>query len=157
MNPKIKSPRRLVPLISRFRKKRKKIVFTNGCFDILHIGHIRYLTRARALGDMLVIGLNTDKSVRALKGAGRPLVPEKERAEILSALECVDFVTFFSESTPERLIRAVRPDVLVKGGDWKKEKIAGAAFVESSGGKVFSLPFVPGHSTTEFLVKIKRL
>ncbi|MBI3252184.1 MAG: D-glycero-beta-D-manno-heptose 1-phosphate adenylyltransferase [Candidatus Omnitrophica bacterium] len=156
MDSKIKSPQKLSRLLSRLRKKRKKIVFTNGCFDLLHVGHIRYLRRARALGDLLVIGLNTDKSVRALKGSGRPLTAQGDRAEILSALACVDFVTFFPEKTPERLIRALRPDILVKGGDWKKERIAGGRFVESYGGKVRSLPFIPGRSTTGLLDKIKK-
>lgn len=157
MTPKLKTFRRLVSLVSRDKKSGKKIVFTNGCFDILHVGHVRTLKKARALGDVLVVGLNSDRSVRQLKGAGRPLVGERERAEVLSALACVDHVILFSENTPERLIRTLRPDILVKGGDWKKEMIAGGRFVESYGGKVRPLNFVKGFSTTAFIQKVKRL
>lgn len=135
----------------------KKVVFTNGCFDILHKGHVAYLQKAKKLGDVLVVGMNSNASVRRLKGSDRPVNSEKDRAFVLSALGCVDKVVIFSEDTPERLIRALRPDVLVKGGDWKKEDVIGAPFVESYGGKVRILPFVKGFSTTGLLEKIQKL
>ena len=153
--PKLKTVKELMPLLSRLKKHKKKIVFTNGCFDILHVGHVRYLSRSKSLGHVLVIGLNTDLSVRAVKGPQRPVTPQKERAEVLSALSAVDFLVFFSEPTPLRLIQAIRPDFLVKGGDWKKKDIVGSAFVESYGGKELSLPYVKGFSTTALLEKIK--
>ena len=147
----------LLSLLKKKKKSGKKIVFTNGCFDILHAGHVRYLRRAKRLGDILIVGLNSDASVRKLKGQNRPVVSQKERAEVLSALRCVDHVIIFNEATPLKLIQAVRPDMLVKGGDWKKENIVGASFVESYGGKVKSLPFVKGYSTSLLLSKIKDL
>lgn len=152
---KIRTKAALLGALAALRGKNKKIVFTNGCFDLLHVGHVRYLARARSLGDALVVGLNADRSVRKLKGPGRPLTPQRERAEILASLAAVDFVTIFSESTPEKLIRAVKPDILVKGGDWKKEDIVGSGFVESRGGKAMSLATVPGKSTTRLIKKIK--
>lgn len=132
----------------------RKVVFTNGCFDLLHVGHVTYLQQARALGDLLVVALNSDSSVRKLKGVTRPLQSEEDRAKIMAALGCVDFVTVFSEETPESLIRLVKPDVLVKGGDWKVENIVGGPFVQSYGGSVTSLPFVPGRSTSKIVEKI---
>jgi len=138
------------------RREGRKVVFTNGCFDILHVGHVRYLQEARAQGDLLVVGLNTDESVRRLKGPERPIQSESARTEIMAALGCVDFVTLFGEETPELLIREIRPDVLVKGGVWPVEKIAGAPFVQSYGGAVRSLRFVDGFSTTSIVDKIKR-
>lgn len=153
---KIRTKAALLGALAALRGKNKKIVFTNGCFDLLHVGHVRYLARARSLGDALVVGLNADRSVRKLKGPGRPLTPQRERAEILASLAAVDFVTIFSESTPEKLIRAVKPDILVKGGDWKKEDIVGSGFVESCGGKAMSLAYVPGKSTTRLIKKIKK-
>jgi D-beta-D-heptose 7-phosphate kinase/D-beta-D-heptose 1-phosphate adenosyltransferase len=132
----------------------RTVVFTNGCFDLLHVGHVRYLQEARALGDVLVVGLNSDNSVKRLKGPGRPLQNENDRIEILAALQCVDFATLFDEDTPEQLIQRVRPDVLVKGGDWAVEKIVGGAFVQSYGGKVKTLQFVEGHSTTRLIEKM---
>ena len=137
--------------------KRKKIVFTNGCFDILHKGHVSYLQKAKKLGDVLIVGMNTDASIRRLKGSGRPVNHEKDRAFVLSSLACVDRVVFFKENTPEKLIRKVRPDVLVKGGDWKKKDVVGASFVESYGGSVRLIPFVKGFSTTGILGKIQKL
>ena len=153
---KIKSLRSLLGVLSKERKSRRKIIFTNGCFDILHVGHVRYLRAAKRLGDRLVLGLNTDDSVKKLKGPGRPVNSERDRAEVLAALEAVDYVVLFSDPTPLRLIRAVRPDFLVKGGDWKKKDIVGSDFVESYGGKVKPLPFVEGFSTTRTLKKIKK-
>jgi D-beta-D-heptose 7-phosphate kinase/D-beta-D-heptose 1-phosphate adenosyltransferase len=134
----------------------KKIVFTNGCFDLLHVGHVRYLQEARNLGDLLVVGINTDASVKRLKGPTRPIQNENDRAEILAALGCVDFTVLFEEDTPENLIKQVRPDVLVKGGDWKIEQIAGGDFVKSIGGQVFSLKFVEGKSTTSLIEKSQK-
>jgi D-glycero-beta-D-manno-heptose 1-phosphate adenylyltransferase len=133
-----------------------KVVFTNGCFDILHVGHVRYLQQARELGDMLVIGLNTDQSVRRLKGPERPVQSEQARAEILAALAAVDYVVLFDEETPEQLIHEVRPDVLVKGGDYTIASIVGAPFVQSYGGKVQVLPFSDGFSTTSIISKMKK-
>src|SRR5512139_121028 len=127
-----------------------RIVFTNGCFDLIHTGHTRYLTQAKQLGDVLVVGLNSDSSVGRLK-PGRPLVPEDQRAEVLASLVMVDYVTIFSEETPYRLIAAIRPDVLVKGGDWKKEDIVGADLVP----EVHSLPYVEGISTTAIVDRIR--
>jgi len=133
----------------------KKVVFTNGCFDLLHVGHVRYLQQARELGDVLVVALNSDASVRRLKGPGRPLTPAKERAEILAALACVDFVTIFGAATPLRLIRALGPDLLVKGGDWPVERIVGRELVEAGGGKVLAIPFVTNRSTTALIARIR--
>ena len=147
----------LLPMLARLKKAGKKIVFTNGCFDILHLGHTRYLQEAHALGDVLVIGMNTDISVRKLKGPGRPVNLKKNRAEVLAALGCVDFVVFFSEPTPQKLIQAIKPDFLVKGGDWKIKDIVGAPFVSSYGGKVKTIPYVKGFSTTGLLKKIASL
>lgn len=147
-------------LVQRIQKDRKSIgpiVFTNGCFDILHVGHIRYLKEARALGGALVVGVNSDASVRKLKGPERPLQVEGDRAEVLSSLEAVSFVTIFDEETPLKLIEAVAPDILVKGGDWAPDKIVGSTFVLGRGGIVRSLPFVPGRSTSNVVEKIKRL
>jgi rfaE bifunctional protein nucleotidyltransferase chain/domain len=144
--------------ILRFgREKRngRRVVFTNGCFDILHPGHIRSLEQARELGDALIVGLNSDASVRQLKGAGRPVVPAQERAEILVALECVDAVVIFDDFTPREVIARLLPDVLVKGGDWAGNQIVGREEVEAAGGRVESAPVVPGFSTTEILRKIR--
>ena len=135
--------------VETLKAEGKKVVFTNGCFDILHVGHVRYLSEARALGDALVVGLNSDSSVRRLK-PGRPVNPEGHRAEVLAALGAVDFVTIFSEDTPYELIAAVKPDVLVKGGDWKKEDIVGSDLVP----EVYSLRFIDGVSTTSIISRI---
>ena len=132
----------------------KKIVFTNGCFDILHRGHVAYLEKARNLGDLLVVGLNSDKSVKKIKGSERPLNKEKDRAFVLVNLKSVDYVCLFDESTPAGLIRKLRPDLLVKGGDYRKEEIAGAKDVESRGGDIVILPFLKGYSTTGLIRKL---
>lgn len=142
------------PLIEELERRRRlgqRIVFTNGCFDLLHAGHVAYLEESRAQGDLLVVGLNSDGSVRALKGAGRPLNPATARAHVLAALQMVDYVTVFEEATPIDLIRAVRPDVLVKGADYPREAVVGAAFVESYGGRVHLATYCNGHSTTRLL------
>ena len=147
----------LNPLIrerERLRHEGKRLVFTNGCFDLLHPGHVRYLTEARTLGDALVVGLNSDRSVRLLKGEGRPILKESERAEVLAALEAVDYVVVFDEDTPQELIAQLLPDVLVKGGDWPLDQIVGRKEVEAAGGKVVSLPFVEGSSTSDIIEKI---
>lgn len=136
-------------------RKPPRVVFTNGCFDILHIGHARYLKDAKALGDILVVGLNSDRSVSSIKGPERPIQHENDRGELLSCLASVDFVTVFDEDTPLALIEAVQPDVLVKGGDWPVNSIVGSQFVLARGGEVKSLPFHPGHSTTKLLEKMK--
>ncbi len=146
-----------ISTIKELKATGKQIVFTNGCFDILHIGHTRYLTEARALGDVLVIGLNSDSSVAELKGQGRPVIPEAERKEMLLSLKMVDYVCIFSEKTPKELIEQISPDVLVKGGDWEVKDIVGSDHVLANGGKVKSLQFVKDHSTTGILDKIKTL
>ena len=149
---------RLADLKKKLKRRRgRTVVFTNGCFDLLHYGHVRYLEAAKRKGDVLIVGLNTDASVRRLKGRGRPVTPQKERAAVLAALACVDYVTLFNEDTPLRLIRAVRPDVLVKGGDWKRSRIVGASDVASYGGRVLRIPLVKGRSTTGLLKRLKTL
>jgi D-beta-D-heptose 7-phosphate kinase / D-beta-D-heptose 1-phosphate adenosyltransferase len=154
MKEKIKERKELLGIIKDLKAKAKRIVFTNGCFDLLHIGHVRYLEEARALGDVLVVGINSDASVRKLKGPQRPILPEQERAEILSGLACVDYVTLFDEIDPLNLITSLRPDVLVKGGDWTKEQIVGREEVEKSGGEVFLIPFVEKASTSNLIEMI---
>jgi rfaE bifunctional protein nucleotidyltransferase chain/domain len=141
----------------RMRREGKRVVFTNGCFDLLHSGHVRYLTEARGLGDALIVGLNSDRSVRALKGEGRPILNESERAEVLAALEAVDFVVVFDEDTPQELIARLLPDVLVKGGDWPLDQIVGREDVEATGGKVMSLPYVQNASTTDLIDRIQKI
>jgi rfaE bifunctional protein nucleotidyltransferase chain/domain len=148
----------LEEMIVRYgREKRngKRVVFTNGCFDLLHPGHIHSLEAARALGDFLIVGINSDESVRVLKGEGRPLIPAEERGEILASLECVDGVVIFEELTPQRVIASLLPDILVKGSDWPGNQIVGREEVESAGGKVVLIDIVPGYSTTEILKKIR--
>lgn len=138
----------------RLRGLSKRVVFTNGCFDLLHPGHVRYLAQARSLGDCLIVALNSDCSVRALKGEGRPILCELERAEIISALEAVDYVTIFDEETPRELIASLLPDVLVKGGDWPVSQIVGSREVQAAGGIVLSLSYVEGASTTDIINRI---
>jgi D-beta-D-heptose 7-phosphate kinase/D-beta-D-heptose 1-phosphate adenosyltransferase len=153
-------PQILTELQSRRRmspRKPPRVVFTNGCFDILHVGHLRYLQDAKALGDLLIVGVNSDASVRGLKGPERPVNVEAERGEMIAGLGCVDFAVLFSEPTPERLIEALEPDVLVKGGDWAVDQIVGSKFVLARGGEVKSLPFHPGKSTTGLINKILKL
>lgn len=138
-----------------WRRSGWTVVFTNGCFDLIHPGHVRYLRQASDLGDLLVVGVNTDESVTALKGAGRPILNLDERCEVLLALRSVQAVVPFADETPLELIRRVRPDVLVKGGDWAVDQIVGREIVEADGGKVLSLPFHPGTSTTEIIRRIR--
>lgn len=147
----------IAEITEQLHNEGKKIVFTNGCFDLIHIGHIRYLTEAKKLGDSLVVGLNSDDSVRRIKGPARPITPQNERAEILDALKPVDFVVIFDEDTPLELIKAVQPDILVKGGDYKPNEIVGADFVQQSGGKVVVIPYVEGKSTTNLIQRLKQV
>jgi len=156
-NKKIKNIRAIRKIIAELKGKRKKIVFTNGCFDILHVGHIRYLRKARSLGDILVVGLNTDRSVGRIKGDKRPIVPQEERAEVLASLEFVDYVVLFDEPDPFALIERIKPNVLVKGADWAKEKIIGRDLVEKAGGRVARIPLVPGASSTGIIGKILKV
>jgi D-glycero-beta-D-manno-heptose 1-phosphate adenylyltransferase len=144
-----------VAWVDELRARRLKVVFTNGVFDLLHPGHLRYLQAARAEGDVLIVGINSDRSVRAIKGADRPITPEAERAELLAALACVDAVVVFGEETPAEIIRAVRPDVLVKGADWAADAIVGRDTVEAGGGKVVRIPVEAGWSTSSIVERIR--
>ncbi|MBI3248574.1 MAG: D-glycero-beta-D-manno-heptose 1-phosphate adenylyltransferase [Deltaproteobacteria bacterium] len=141
-------------VLGDLRQQEKKVVFTNGCFDLLHPGHIYTLTQAKAFGDVLVVGINSDASVKRLKGAARPILNEHERVAVLSALEAVDYVVLFAEDTPLELIRLVQPDVLVKGGDWSAEAIVGGAEVEEWGGTVARIPYQAGFSTTDIIARV---
>lgn len=152
--PKILTRAELAAESARLKAAGKKLVFTNGVFDLLHVGHLRYLTQARSLGDALAVGLNADACVKRLKGDLRPILPENERAELLAGLSCVDYVCLFPEDDPRELIKAVVPQLLVKGGDWPLDKILGRDTVEAAGGKVLSLPFVEGRSTTSIVQDI---
>jgi rfaE bifunctional protein nucleotidyltransferase chain/domain len=149
-----------LPEMLRIRRKLKeegkKVVFTNGCFDLLHGGHVRLFEEAKKQGDVLIVALNDDASVRKIKGAGRPIFPLGERWEILEAIEAIDFLTSFSETTPQRIIAALLPDVLVKGGDWKPDEVVGKKEVEAAGGKVVIIPYLEGHSTSSIIRKIIR-
>jgi rfaE bifunctional protein nucleotidyltransferase chain/domain len=145
-----------IKIIEQLKADGKRVVFTNGCFDIIHMGHTTYLKAARNLGDFLIIGLNSDKSAKQLKGPERPINPEKKRGEALLALDYVDAVVIFSEETPLKLISKLRPHVLVKGGDYNKNEIAGKEEVEASGGQVIVLPFLAGYSTTKILEKMRK-
>jgi len=154
MKSKITSLAGLKKILPALKKRGKKIVFTNGCFDLVHYGHVSYLEKAKALGDYLVIGLNSDASVRKLKGAGRPLVHERDRAHLLAALQAVDFIVLFGDETPQRLIREVQPHILVKGADYKVKDIVGNDIVRASGGRVVRIPLEKGRSTTSLIHKI---
>ena len=151
---KIKKTRPLKAIVAKLKSRGKKVVFTNGCFDILHVGHIRYLAAAKKKGDVLIVGLNNDRSVRAIKGDKRPIVTEAERAEVMAALEFVDYVILFDEPDPLRLIEELKPNVLVKGADWAKSRIVGAEAVEKAGGRVVRVRLVPGASSTNVIAKI---
>jgi len=149
------SPDDAVAWLDRVKAGGGRVVFTNGVFDLLHPGHVRYLRQARTLGDALVVGVNTDRSVRVIKGESRPVTPESERAEILAALACVDVVVLFDEETPYELIKRIQPDVLVKGADWSEASMIGREIVEARGGRVVRVPFEAGYSTTSIIEKIK--
>jgi rfaE bifunctional protein nucleotidyltransferase chain/domain len=151
---KIKSLSDAKKEIDIVKKQGKKVVFTNGCFDILHIGHTRYLYSARELGDFLIVAVNSDKSVRAIKGHERPVIPDNERIEMLAALGCVDMAILFDEEDPLEVIKCLVPDILVKGGDWKEDEIIGSDVVKNSGGRVIRIPFIEGASTTGIINKI---
>jgi len=156
MSGKVMDRAQLAPLLARARTENKKIVFTNGCFDLMHIGHTRYLQAAKELGDLLVVGVNSDASVKSLnKEPDRPIVNEAQRAEVLAALSCVDYVVIFTEPDPLNLITALQPDVLVKGGDWALDRIVGRDVVEGRGGIVKTIPLVPGMSTTSLIQRIR--
>ncbi len=154
MNGKVVPREKLKKICEVARKNNQHIVFTNGCFDILHVGHVRYLKQSKALGDILVVGINSDSSVRSIKGPRRPLVNEADRAEIVSSLYFVDYASLFSEPDPLKLIQIVRPHTLVKGADWPEDKIVGASFVKSYGGKVERIPLTPGVSTSGIIETI---
>ena len=154
---KILSQPALKRRLASLRRSGKRIVFTNGCFDLIHPGHIRYLRAARRLGDVLVAALNSDDSVRRLKGPGRPLIPQRDRCEVVAALEMVDYVTVFDDDTPYALIKNLQPDVLVKGGDWQPDEIVGADVVRARGGVVRSLPYARGYSTTALVKRVQRV
>lgn len=156
VSAKIVTAGKLISALDKTRQAGKKIVFTNGCFDILHVGHVRYLAAARSEGDLLVVGLNSDASVRSIKGDRRPLVDQDQRAEVLASLVCVDYVVVFDETDPLRLIQALKPDVLVKGADWGEEDIIGAEFVKSMGGKIIRANLVPEASTSRIIDRIVR-
>ena len=154
---KLKHLREAKQIVENLKKEGKKIIFTNGCFDILHVGHVRYLNDAKKYGDFLIVGINSDSSVRRIKGENRPIIDEKARAEVVAGLDSVDMVIIFSEDTPYELIKTLEPDVLIKGGDWKEEEIVGADIVKRSGGKVLTVPYISGYSTTSIIEKIIRL
>ena len=156
MNEKLLSPGQLAEVRARLRAEGRRLVFTNGCFDLLHVGHARYLAAARELGDALLVAVNSDAAVRELKGAGRPLMNESERAEMLAALEAVTYVTVFDELSPRTLIARLLPDVFVKGGDYAVDEIHGREEVEAAGGRVLALPFVAGASTTDIIERIRK-
>jgi D-beta-D-heptose 7-phosphate kinase/D-beta-D-heptose 1-phosphate adenosyltransferase len=155
-NKKVLSPEEACKVRARLRAAGQRLVFTNGCFDILHVGHVRYLQAARALGDALLVAINSDAAVRALKGDSRPVMNEAERAEMLAALDAVSYVTVFDALSPRALIAQLLPDVLVKGGDYDLDEIHGREEVEAAGGRVLALPFVEGASTTDIIERIRK-
>jgi len=152
---KIKSPGQLKKIIFRCKKGKKRIAFTNGCFDILHHGHISYLEAAKNKADILVVALNTDVSIKKIKGLSRPIMKLKDRQSIVAALACVDYVTSFNETTPLNLIKEIKPDLIIKGADWKVNDIVGGKFVSSYGGKAVNVKYLKGYSTTDIIEKIK--
>jgi rfaE bifunctional protein nucleotidyltransferase chain/domain len=154
---KLKNLEDLRVIAAEARSKGISVVFTNGCFDLLHRGHVHVLREAKACGDLLITGVNSDKSVKKIKGPARPVLPESDRSELLASLEMVDYVVLFDEPDPYELISAIRPNVLVKGGDWSDAKIVGADLVEEAGGRVVVIPYIKGFSTTEIIERIKNL
>ncbi|MBU4463335.1 MAG: D-glycero-beta-D-manno-heptose 1-phosphate adenylyltransferase [Proteobacteria bacterium] len=157
MISKIVKIKELINTIDSLRRSGKQVVFTNGCFDIMHAGHVRYLAAARSEGEILVVGINSDKSVKLIKVKNRPIMPQDQRAEVLAGLWCVDYIVFFDEPDPLRLIQAIKPDVLVKGEDWPEDKIIGADFVKADGGKVVRVALVPDISTSMIIEKIVKM
>jgi len=154
---KVKTRAALKTIAAKAKRAGKKIVFTNGCFDLLHVGHLHVLKEAKKLGDVLIVALNSDSSVKGIKGPDRPILPESERAELIAALEMVDYVTLFDEPDPLNVIQELKPDILAKGSDWAADQIIGREFVEGSGGKVAVINFLKGHSTTDIVEKIERM
>lgn len=157
MISKIVKIKELINTIDSLRRSGKQVVFTNGCFDIMHAGHVRYLAAARSEGEILVVGINSDKSVKLIKVKNRPIMPQDQRAEVLAGLWCVDYIVFFDEPDPLKLIQAIKPDVLVKGEDWPEDKIIGADFVKADGGKVVRVALVPDISTSMIIEKIVKM
>jgi len=147
----------LVKIVSKLKNKGKKIVFTNGCFDLLHYGHVKYLEDAKRSADVLIVAINSDASVRRIKGSARPIVNQSDRLKTIAALESVDYVVLFGEDTPLEIIQALRPDIIIKGADWKKNKIVGAEYVSGYGGKVKTIKLVSGRSTTQLINKIAKM
>ena len=156
MQGKIGELHEIKNILANAKKERKTVVLTNGCFDLLHRGHVHLLREAKKRGDILVVAVNSDRSVKAIKGADRPILPDSERAELIAALEMVDYVICFDEPDPYEVIRALQPDVLVKGGDWPKDRIVGADIVEGRGGEVVVIPHLEGHSTTEIIERMRK-
>ena len=157
VSSKVITVENLTPLLDKERKSGRKIVFTNGCFDILHVGHVRYMAAAKSEGDLLVVGLNSDSSVRSIKGSKRPIYLQQHRAEVLASLMFIDYVVLFDAPDPMKLIQKLKPDILVKGEDWAEEDIIGADFVKSYGGRVARIPLVPDVSTSNLIQKILEL
>ena len=157
MSRKIQARRSLAVILRHLKRQGRKVVFTNGCYDILHVGHLTLLERAKRLGDVLVVAINSDRSVRALKGDTRPLVSKRDRARLLAGLSVVDYVTAFDEPTPHRLIAALKPNVLVKGADWSLTGVVGRELIKRSGGRVVRVPLVSGYSTSKLVERIQRL
>jgi rfaE bifunctional protein nucleotidyltransferase chain/domain len=155
VSDKLKNLDEIAQIAARARKNGQSVVFTNGCFDILHRGHVHILREARASGDILIVGINSDRSVKSIKGASRPILPETDRIELIGAMEMVDYVVLFDEPDPYRLIAAIKPSVLVKGGDWSADKIVGADVVAEHGGRVTVIPYLQGFSTTEIIERIR--
>jgi len=155
VSDKVKSLSNLCTIAIQARENGKTLVFTNGCFDILHRGHVHVLRQAKAQGDLLIVGINSDRSIKAIKGPNRPIMAETDRIELIAALEMVDYVVVYDEPDPYKLIAAIKPNVLVKGGDWSADKISGADIVERNGGRVAVIPYLPGFSTTEIIERIR--
>ena len=155
MPGKLKSVEELKSIASQAKARGQKVVFTNGCFDILHRGHLHVLREAKALGDLLIVAVNSDGSVKRLKGPSRPVIGEAGRSELIAALEMVDYVTLFAETDPRRLIEEIQPDILAKGGDWRRDQVVGADIVERNGGKVAVIPYLKGFSTTEIIERVR--
>ena len=155
MSGKVKSLEELQKVVTEAKENGRTVVFTNGCFDLLHRGHLHVLREAKARGDLLIVGVNSDRSVHMIKGPGRPIMGETDRLELIAAMEMVDYVLRFDEPDPYKIIAALRPDVLVKGGDWRPQEIVGADVVRANGGKVASIPYLRGSSTTEIIEKIR--
>jgi D-beta-D-heptose 7-phosphate kinase/D-beta-D-heptose 1-phosphate adenosyltransferase len=153
---KIKTVDQIAAIAAQAKKNGRSVVFTNGCFDLLHRGHVHILRQAKAAGDILIVGMNSDRSVKSIKGSPRPILPETDRVELISAMEMVDYVVLFDEPDPYQLIAAIKPNVLAKGGDWSADKIVGSDIVERNGGRVAVIPYLKGFSTTEIIERIRK-